>query len=211
MRQKARSIMLKLSPMYDLSAIRNELDGISQISVVSVNGEVKEILAVFSPESVNLTEAVCLPEGLRIMADAGMEPLHAHYFIPDIKSGNLIYRPDAAILKAGVMKEFANQAGLKTISGLNSLLVGQDNLRVPGADAYSITEVHAYKPKQLKKMLKGSKVNIHAYSFPVKAEDLYSIFGVKMGDQFDVFCVGTGSSGTKTLTVMLATRIAYDS
>jgi SAM-dependent methyltransferase len=221
LRRKARGIMVKLSPMYDLSALRSELDQLTRISVVSVHGEVKEILAISTSETIVHTEAVCLPDGVRISAgaakseaanaDGGTENERLQLSTStvkseDLKPGQALYRPDAALLKAGVLSEFAQETGLSMISGIHNLLFGQNADPIPGADAYQILDIQPYKPRYLKTLFKGSKVNIHASGFPVRAEALYATLGISMGDQQDLFFIATGVRGKKELKVVITKR-----
>jgi hypothetical protein len=206
LRSKAAHIMLKLSPMYDLEALKHELPDVNRITVVSVNAEVKEILAISTPDATISTEAVCLPKYVRITGTSRQSASGSSLNITSLQPGMMLYRVDPAIIKAGLLPEFATENSLSTLTGLSSLLSGQEDKPIDAADAYKILKIEPYKPRQLKKNLEGLRVNIHAYGFPVKAEDLYKTLSTDMGDHQDLFFVNKGKHGKKDLMVIFAKK-----
>ena len=200
--QKVCYAMVKLSPMYDLRAIERELPGVNRIYVVSVDGEVKEILAIAgrnkNSESVRIT-SVCLPEDFRI--DQEEVPLQtadlSRYDLVDLA----LHVPDAAVIKSRSTNAFGAQFGLQRLNAKTDYLIGPKKF-LPAAKSYPITEILDYKPKILRKQLKGMKVHIHQRGFTLTTDVLYSKLGVEMGEDAHLFFSTVLQAGKSALIVL---------
>lgn len=184
-------IMIKLSPLYDIKRLLVEIPQISDVKVVSVDGEVKEILAIIDKNTPRQITSVCLPERFELSrpvdSDGGMlqQPMTAAI-------GAYLHVPDAAIIKALTTRLLCDHftAGFW---GKSDYLTS-DRPDLPGCRSYKIIETQDYKPKTLKKQLKGKKVNIHRRNFPVEVSELYKTLQVQMGDDLHLFfTTGTGN------------------
>lgn len=204
----ADAIMLKLSPMYDLKQLCRELPQVQWIQVISVNGEVKELLCgwrhgtgpdVIIPKTtaVLLDEAGAARHKLEIGA-SGMAPeegLHLEWLQQLEKP--VLAVPDAAVIKAGGSGVAARNYGLKRISRHHDYLMdtnGSVPADFPGT-LYRVERVMAYQPKKLKKFFKQqniSRLHIHKRQFDVAVDALYRKFGLQMGEQAHAFFTKDG-------------------
>ena len=118
-------ILLKLSPMLDYHQAMRQLGGTWDVSVVSVNGEVKELL--LSSEGTGMVNAVALIDSAdRVFSFTQEEESAAEVqYVPatilsslsgqpceDGAEGLYLYEPDAAILKAGAFRLVSARYGL---------------------------------------------------------------------------------------------------
>ena len=107
-------LLIKASPILDISSVIRKVECVSRIIVVWVANEVKELLIVCIPafEGSPAITAVDLagPIGRSVFA-----------FVPEEESlceidygpvGTFLYEPHASILKAGAFKLFARSYGL---------------------------------------------------------------------------------------------------
>ncbi|MDR0972648.1 MAG: SAM-dependent methyltransferase, partial [Prevotellaceae bacterium] len=114
LRSKASAVLLKLSPMLDISMAATELTPVSAVHVVAVRNECKEILVALSdptpPEypirCVNLRGA----ERQTFAFYPSEERQAACRYADEVL--NYLYEPNAAILKAGAFKLLAARFGL---------------------------------------------------------------------------------------------------
>lgn len=63
LREKARRIILKLSPMLDWRKAVGDLEGVSEVHIVSVDNECKELLLVIAPEETQPLRLFCVNDG----------------------------------------------------------------------------------------------------------------------------------------------------
>jgi hypothetical protein len=188
LKQKARRVIVKLSPMYDINRVYKELPGTKEIHVVSVFGEVREILAVIDPTlteqiiSVVLPERVCLKREL----SAGTHSL-IEQGIPE--SGMWLHVADPAVYKAGTLSQLANEYTLSAFGTGGYLFSDHDSIEM--CKSYRIESCALFKPKELKTTLRGKRVNIHKRNFPIEIAQLYKQLATTMGDDVHLFFTTT--------------------
>lgn len=111
LRAAAHYVLIKLSPMLDLTAALRSLQGVVEAHVVSVDGECKELLLVMSSESPETSEASAAEPLIHCSYSPTVPPLT--FRMSEERSSNAVmaaglqqylYEPDAAILKAGAFK-----------------------------------------------------------------------------------------------------------
>lgn len=199
---KSKHVMVKLSPMYDITALERELHSIHQILVVSVDGEVKEILAIAAagtPATTPEIKAVCLPEIFEVPQSQNYVETADADKLTDGKTALIV--TDPAITKARVVNTFATHHGLHKVNAQTDLLTGPIQA-VPAASVYPIKEVHPYKPKALRKHFSGMRVHIHQRGFPLSTDELYKKLGLAMGEDAHLFFTSMQIGGKNELIVL---------
>jgi len=158
-----KRIMLKLSPMLDLTQAIKELSSLSwDIHVVAVKNEVKEVLLV-SGGSDQIT-AIDLDKPEQAFAFTREEEQNCPLAL-NPSPFTYLYEPNAAILKAGAYKLIAQRFGLHKLDG-NTHLYGSENHvpdfpgrvwriteQKPEKQANVLTRNYPLTPEQLKKKL----------------------------------------------------------
>jgi hypothetical protein len=192
-------ILLKLSPLVDITYLKKALHKAKDIRVVSLNNEVKEILvsleAAFSGE----------PEifAVNIHADGKIEQFSSNYIkkenSPEIQDSKYFFEPAPGLIKAGLVKGYADFAGLSPIAA-NNIYHTMESL---SADlfgrVFSIVSQMPFGKSAFRKYLlenKITKANISARTFPVKPEELKKTFKLNDGGN-DYFFFTTGDNKTK--------------
>ena len=144
--KKAKRVLVKVSPMLDIEMVKKELKDISEIHVVAVRNECKEILIEIQKfrnsetqdfetqrlkdadndfaTSINVT-ATDLREGWNF-SYAENEELEAQWTLAD-NVGRYLYEPGAACMKAGCFKLLSQRYGLDKLHR-NSHLYTSDEL-----------------------------------------------------------------------------------
>ena len=207
-------ILLKLSPMIDLTQAIKELSSTSiqysviswDIHIVAVKNEVKEVLLLMS-RSTNISKDRI--SGSLITAIDLARPGQAFTFTREEErdasslpfqgelEGAFLYEPNAAILKAGAYKSVALRFGLRKLDG-NTHLYTSDTLYgdFPG-------RVWKASPLPSPKERVISQANVLVRNYPLTAEQLKKKLRVRDGGTD--FIIGCRVAGKPTL--FLAERI----
>ena len=191
-------IMLKLSPMLDITQATKELSLLLwDVYVIAVKNEVKEVLLVsqesgvrnqesgitaidlyypeqafsFTREEESNSEAVCLPEGRSVFSQA--KPV-------------FLYEPNAAILKAGAYKLIAQRFGLHKLD-VNTHLYASCQLvpHFPGR-VWRVTDTNA-----------NTTANIICRNYPLTPDQLKKKLHLRDGGT--AYVIGCRVAGKPTL------------
>lgn len=203
--QHNATVMIKLSPMLDISVIINELPNIAEIHIVAVKNECKEVLVLLRPDYNGEITIHCVdlfPVGTRhalsLQYAINDESVAIPTFAATIKK--YLYEPNAAIMKAGAFKLVSQRFGIDKLH-INSHLYTSDNLisDFPGR----IFEVVVFAPfsKKIKKeLLKDiSEASVAVRNFPLSANELRKSLNLKESDENFVF--GTTMMGEKKVVI----------
>lgn len=114
---KAPEVMVKLSPMADISMLSDRLPGLCEVHVVGVEGEVKELLCIIgrNPDTeLRITVCELSKNGSRsVLTFTPDEEAAAGLVLsPAPKVGDIIYEPSASVMKAGCFRLLCARRGL---------------------------------------------------------------------------------------------------
>lgn len=206
-------LMLKLSPMLDITQALNALTVsdsllVFDVHVVAVKNEVKEILLLSQPPTANSQSptitAIDLAEPEKTFIFTREQEKEAQ--VPTGKCeneqmGKYLYEPNAAILKAGSYKLVAQRFGLAK-ADINTHLYFSDRLidHFPGR-VWQLNEKIGKCENE--KMRKCCLANVLARNYPLTAEQLKKKMHIKDGGEG--YLIGCRVQGKPTL--FHATRI----
>lgn len=201
---KSRQFAIKLSPIYDIQALINEIEHLHTITVVSSGGEVREILAEGKPGFTGKTviKAVVLKNENRIELQ---DEENLHIPVKESITGYL-FEPDAAVIKARLSHVLAKNTDSLFLNHSTDYLITPEGDEHSGGVKFRIDEVHEYKPSHIKKYLatkKLTRVRIHRRDFPHTPEQLYKTLKLRMGNQADLFFTHDSAG----LLIMVITRL----
>ncbi|WP_316809879.1 hypothetical protein [Pedobacter heparinus] len=175
---KSQKIIIKTAPLLDLSAGLKELKNVSEIYILSVKNEVKELLWVLKSTATKTIQvtAVSLNETQKAFGFfKGAEEVTAAKLLESTPHGYL-YEPDAALLKSGGFNLIGLNYGLKKLNIQTQLYTSdQINSLFPGR----IFKIHrVINPGELKKekMLRG---NVIVRNYRDRAENLVQKYKIK--------------------------------
>ena len=200
------SMLIKASPMLDISLITNELRNISEIHIVSVKNECKEILIKIEPGFEGEIKYFCvnfvgndLKTSQSFEFSETSESSSNSEFAPTIK--RYLYEPNASLMKSGAFKLISQRFGIEKLH-VNSHLYTSDNLvsDFPGR----IFEINGFAPfnKKIKKELLNdiTEASVAVRNFPLSANDLRKTLNLKESDKNFVF--GTTLIGEKRVVIL---------
>lgn len=199
MRDKAKKIFIKASPLLDVSEVFRLVPEASAIYSVSVGGECKEILVEIpgslhndycSVSPVRRVEARIIDSEGRLTASISI-PFDNDYSKPrpvldyadNLTVGSYIYIPDAAVMKISPWGELcAGFHGLRKAAESSHLFVSDSlHSQFPGR----VFRITSLPDKKELSRLKGTKLNVIARNYPLRAEQLKKRYGLADGgDKF---------------------------
>ena len=128
-KKMSSKILLKLSPMLDLTLLKKQLPEIHQIIVVALGGEVKELLCVIDSKAPNecLIEAVEIDEIGSVLFDYNNQVSKSHHTILyecQPQTASFFYEPASALIKSGLHHSYISQFGMHPISPNSIYTIG---------------------------------------------------------------------------------------
>ena len=183
-------ILLKLSPMADITMLCNRLPGVRHVHVVEAEGECKELLLwlergweggyditvyaggktlTFTPEEEASAKAELVDGGF----SGGL----------DMPGAGVLFEPGKALLKSGAFKLPCSRFGLRKL-GVNTHLYASAHV-VPELAAFgkwfTVREVIPFSGKAMK-TFKGLRADVTSRGLPLTSDELRKRCGVLPGD-----------------------------
>ncbi len=181
---KAKRIMVKLSPMLDLSLALKELKHTQEVHILSVNNECKELLLLLGqeapteqapPEEIPIRCANLFTKGAQeeqhFAFTRGQEQ-HSQCTYTD-SLGDYLYEPNASLLKAGAFRSVAAAYSVRKLHP-NSHLYTSDTFieNFPGR-IFRIVNQCSFNRKEAKESLADlKKANVTVRNFPATVAEL---------------------------------------
>jgi hypothetical protein len=191
---KGKEIMVKASPMIDISLAASQLRDISDIYVIAVQGECKEVLFLCG----------------RVDGEPFIHCDHLHHGEVDTfaftredearaqatyasEMGKYLYEPNAALMKAGPFKMLSQTERVDKLSR-NTHLYTSDSLilRFPGRIFSVLVEIKPTR-KEVQKRIPDGRAHVVTRNYPVAAAELQKQLGLKEGGDLFVIATTLGS------------------
>lgn len=191
---KGNQILLKLSPMLDISQALSELPEIQKVTIVSVKNEVKEVLLYWEKGKANeerRIEIADLGSGFPTFEFNIEEEEKAISTLGEVEK--YLVEPISGILKAGAFKLFGARFGLKKLEKNSHLYTGAmipDD--IPGRVFQVIREFQP-KKQEIKSLFPTGKVNVICRNYVQGAEELKKKLGLKDGGEDYLIGTKTGT------------------
>ncbi|MCK0144790.1 class I SAM-dependent methyltransferase [Arenibacter sp. F26102] len=192
---RAKKIMIKTSPLLDISAGLKELGSVKEIHIVAVKNEVKEILWILERDYKN--------EVLVKTANLNGSAVEKFSFSLDdekLASSNYsdpqeyLYEPNSAILKSGAFKTVGRKFDLYKLHDHSHLYTNSQLLAFPGR-TFKILKTIPFNKKEIQK-LNLHKANITVRNFPMSVAEIRKKYKIKDGGEAYLFFT-TNSEGEK--------------
>ncbi|MNK57838.1 Ribosomal RNA small subunit methyltransferase J [compost metagenome] len=172
-------IIVKLSPLIDISYLVSELQNINEIKIIAVRNEVKELVLMIENqekrEKSEDTKITCI----NLESD---EPEFSFYINEEknatsefSESLNYLYIPNNSILKAGAFNIISEKFGLKKLHPNTHFYTSENKIEnFPGR----ILQVEKIDGKDLKK---NDQFNIISKNYPLKPDEIKKKYKLKDG------------------------------
>lgn len=210
LKQKAKKVILKLSPMLDWHKAVEELgEMVREVHIVSTGNECKELLFVLGSEAVGEVKVFCINDeqrfefsgGTRSSRSTSISSLTSISSISRGASSGFLYEPNASIMKAGCFGLVAQHYGVAAIAPNSHLFVSDAFVEGFPGRIFSIIAVSPLSKQSLKQNLQGVKqANIAVRNFPESVATLRKRLKVADGGDTYIFAT-TLSNGEHRLFI----------
>lgn len=178
--KKSKNILIKTSPLLDISIGIKELKHVKSIHIIAVNNEVKELLWVLESgfDDNIVLKTVNLKKNNHEFFNFLLEDekqLDTAYSLPL----TYLYEPNSAILKAGGFQSVSKHLNVFKLHKHSHLYTSELEVDFPGR-AFKIEKIIAYNRKELKK-LGIKKANITTRNFPESVQNIRKKFNISDG------------------------------
>jgi THUMP domain-like len=197
--KRSKNIMIKTSPLLDITVGMGELQHVKTIHIVALNNEVKELLWILEDGFTGETtiKTINLKHG---------EDDYFEFQLKDEKSLEsqysqpltFLYEPNAAILKAGGFHSISEKLSVFKLHKHSHLYTSETLIPFPGR-CFKIENIIPYNKKELKQ-LGITKANITTRNFPETVEQIRKKLGIKDGGDVYLFFT-TDVDGNKVVII----------
>ena len=190
--EKAKKVMVKLSPMLDLSLALKALKYVREVHIVSVNNECKELLLILE-KSTDSLEIVIHCEQITSTGE------HQHYAFTQEQErtsdcplaaevGAYLYEPNASILNAGAYRSLTQAYPVKKLHASSHLYTSPYYIEGFPGRRFQVEAVSGFGKKELKTLLQGlEKANLTIRNFPSSVAELRKRLKLKEGGECYLF------------------------
>ena len=199
--QKAKTVMIKLSPMLDISKALEELHHVKEIYVVAVANECKELDVIMERGYQGETQFVCvnLLTSQPVLRFTQEEERNCIGRLAEGVS-NYLYEPNPAVMKAGCYKLLTQRFDVLKLHKNSNLYTSEKLIPdFPGR----IFEVEGWAPykKKVKQTLLHDvdKASIAVRNFPLSVAELRKT--LKIGDGDETYLFATTLKGEQKVII----------
>ena len=216
--EKADRVMLKLSPMLDWRKAVKQLQYVSEVHIVSVDNECKELVVEMWKEERGMWNVEC---GMRnemcqtrvvcvnLLSNGGQQVFEFGAFALGGQSishsslliSHFLYEPNASIMKAGCFGELAQRYGVSPVAANSHLFLSSVEIDDFPGRRFQILAISSMNKKELSKNLVSmERANIAVRNFPMSAEQLRKNLKLKDGGDNYLFAT-TNDKGEHLLFI----------
>jgi hypothetical protein len=201
----APKVIAKLSPMLDIRHTLALLPGVSEVHVVAVRNECKELLFVVERD-----------------ADGDDPPVHCVNFTSDGREQmfrfrhadeqaaqscicnralSYLYEPNASILKAGAFKQTALQQGVGKLHASSHLYTSDSYLPSFPGRAFRVERVFPFNNAVCRTIARSvPQANVSVRNFPLAVKDLRK--RIRVGEGGDAYLFATTLAGDEKVLIL---------
>lgn len=190
LKSKAGKILLKYSPMLDISQAWEELPEIQKITILSVKNEVKELLLFWDKNNPNQIREITIQDLGSDNPSFSLSQEEEEQAVSQISEvEKYIIEPISGILKSGSFKLFGQRFGLQKLDVNSHLFTCSEIPENIPARIFEIKEEVPPKKKEIQSRIPAGKVNVLTRNYSSKPEEIKKKFGLKDGGED--FLIGT--------------------
>lgn len=190
--QKAQRVMVKCSPMLDISQALRELHSVSEVHVVSVGNECKELLFILGGDTAGepLIRTINFKgDTAQVLAYTASEEVDSVCVYTSTVS-RYLYEPNSSLMKAGCFRLPATRWGLQKLHRNTHLYTSGVLIKEFPGRVFKVKNIDGFGKNELKRLSSElKKANIAVRNFPERPEALRK--RLKLGDGGDVYLFAT--------------------
>ena len=185
----APRLLIKLSPMLDISAALKEISHVANVHIVAVGNECKELLVDVRRDHQGAPRYFCcnLSTSQPIVEfdadDEEKAPLHLADEVSDY-----LYEPNATIMKSGFYKTIADKYKIEKLHVSSHLYTSSRLVKDFPGRVFAVERCEVYNKKNMKSITDGLKqANISTRNFPLSVAELRKKLSLSEGGNTYLF------------------------
>ena len=196
----AKMVLVKLSPMVDLTDALRKLRGVTDVHIVGVKNECKEVLVqaekAISSEELAESNANVRVHCVDFLTDRTIDysfdevdNLHTVSMLPEGKGrGSFLYEPDVTLMKAGAFASLCSRYPVWQLDVDTHLMTSDAWIPDFPGRIFEVEERISFSSKVLKRLKKElPQANIATRNFVMTADELRKRTGIKDGGEVYLF------------------------
>ena len=194
---KADRVMVKLSPMLDWCKAVEDLKTVSEVHIVSVDNECKELLLVLT-ETTKPLQVFCMNDEQEFVFSPDL--IQRPSQLPMPSSFRFLYVPNASIMKAGCFEELAIRFQLTPLDKNSHLFISDRDVPDFPGRCFVVDKMTSMNKRELKEALTGVRqANIAVRNFPLSAVELRKRLKLQDGGDIYIFATTVADKGHQLL------------
>lgn len=194
-------LMVKASPMMDIDKGIEQLGNVSDVYVVAVRNECKELVFVCGDSDLEARihctdiisgDGVYNNEPFTRSQEAQAECVYCK------SVGRYIYEPDASLMKGGPYKLLSDEWGMQKLAR-NTHLYTSDNFHDWMGRTFCVLKEVSLNKKAIAALIPDRKAHVITRNYPVAAAELQKQLGLKEGGELYVIATTIGTQKTGLL------------
>jgi hypothetical protein len=212
--EKADRVLLKLSPMLDWQKAVEDLKCVSEVHIISVDNDCKELLLVLTKEEKSL-KVVCVNNSSIFAFDGDYKsPSQKSGITNPLQQGSLqqarqqitnthhlspttyLFEPNASIMKAGCFELLEHRFGARQLDKNSHLFISDADIPEFPGRRFIIEKTTTMNKRELKDALADiDRANITVRNFPMSVAELRKRLKLKDGGNVFVFATTVAGKG----------------
>lgn len=185
--EKAERVMIKLSPMLDWRKAVEDIGKVSEVHIVSVDNECKELLLILSRQDSPL-KLYCVNN--ESVFECKFDGSVSNSSVRQYESPVFLYEPNASIMKGGCFDAVSEKYNVPQISRNSHLYVSDKEVTDFPGRHFMIDKITSMNKRDLKIAFDGiQRANITVRNFPMSVAELRK--RLKLGDGGDTYIFAT--------------------
>ena len=199
--QKADRVMVKLSPMLDISKALEDLHHVKEVHVVAVANECKELDVILKRDFTGEPQFVCV-NLLTTQPELRFTQKEEHDCPGRLAEGvlNYLYEPNPAVMKAGCFKLLTERFGVFKLHKNSNLYTSEQLVSSFPGRVFEVESWATYNKKVKQTLLHDvDKASIAVRNFPLSVAELRK--SLKIGDGDETYLFATTIKGEEKVII----------
>lgn len=193
--KRCTRLIVKISPMADISALCKEIPEIVEIHIVSVKNECKEILLVIEQNGTDNTKIIAINFNSNNQAQRVIFSRFDERFQPSNYASRVLaylYEPNSSIMKSGAFNQLTHHYPIIPLSKSSHLYTSESYIPEFPGRIFLVVNTHPFTSKWSKGAKKQfPKANITVRNFPMSVAELRKNTKIAEGGDTYLFATTT--------------------
>lgn len=194
--KNSSQLLVKISPMEDVSQTLKLVEGCRELYIISVNNECKELLLLIDPDCTNYKWENVPLEAWNLKRDGQWESLRwtieeetntkVELLAPE--AGMYLYEPNSSLIKGGAFKVTSERFSLGKADKSSHLYFSKEFRSNFQGKSFKIIDIYNFGKGDLAEIRgRYPKASISVRNFPLPAEELRKKLKIEEGEEFHIF------------------------